>query len=207
MSEVIFNDVLKLNELVKYNADGKKTVTKRNEFLIAITKKALELSIGGNFIIDLQFKNDVEFYVDIEDKAIARTKPSNFVSVGSLANLFQCCNFFLDDRQIFVYYNKNSQLCVVCKSPKYKAKEFFITDKEFVSEKYREVESIVDNDTIKVKISTRKNARHLNNKEVELLKKYLADADIMQLVTPKAIAIKNDKTTQTKNLKKINAIA
>lgn len=203
MSEVIFNDVLKLVELVKYDANGKKTTTKRNEFLVAITKKALNLDVGGNFIIDLQFKNDIEYYVNIENKANARTKPSNFISVGSLANLFQCCNFFIDDRQIFLYYNKNSQLSVVCKASKYKPSEFFITDKEVAIETYREVESVVSGDTIKVKIATRKNARYLNDKEIKLLKKYLDDADIMPLLTPKAIAIKNDKATQEKNLKKI----
>lgn len=157
----IFDDVVKMTEWVKYNKQGKKTISPRNEYLIEVTKKALQLNIGATMVISQQFTNKVFSYLGIDNLSHSYEKLNNDINKAQLLNILTSCNLFLEDRQITFYYNKLEQLTIQILKADTKAKYYYIHDTEFGMETSRKAINDLTGEEIGVETKTIKNVRPL----------------------------------------------
>ena len=208
----IFTDVVKMTEWVKYNKNGKKTVSKLNEYLIEITKKALQLNIGGTMVISRQFQNKTFSYLGIDDLSHSYEKFNNDINQKALLNLITSCNLFLEDRQITLYNNKLEQLTIQILKPSSSSKNYYIYDTEFGMETSRKAINDLTGEEIGVESKSIKNVRQLitteflptekhSVEEIQLMAKRdlteilnnLDNADLKSLLKPLVVVTKKDK--------------
>ena len=209
----IFSDTVKMTEWVKFNKKGEKTVTPKNAYLLDITTQALNTSIGGSFVVSRQFCNKTYDYMGKDDKSHSYETDKNEFSLSSLLNLFTSCNLFLEDRQICYYTNKLQQLTVLVLKPSAIAKEYFIKDTDAKFDSYRTAYNDITEEEIRIEGKTVKNSRLLigdfsrytgegkaeefalmAKKDLAEIRKNLDNADLLELLKPKAIKVDNKKT-------------
>ena len=119
----LINDgIISLVEFVTVSSKGKKTISKKNAYLLNLATKALSLKkIGCNFVVDTEYKNDtVRLSNNTTCKNSRYDKNSNSISTKDLVNVLNLVNLFLDDRQLLARHNDKNNLIIQVVKPEAK---------------------------------------------------------------------------------------
>lgn len=111
----LVNDgVIKLVDFVSVSSKGKKSINAKNSYLLALAVKALsQKSIGCNFVVDTEYKQDT---VRLTNKTVCHNsrydKNSNTINTKDLVNVLNLVNLFLEDRQLLCRKNNSQNLII-----------------------------------------------------------------------------------------------
>ena len=112
----LINDgVISLVDFVTTNKKGQKTINKKYTYILnELLAKALRLqSIGCNFVVDTEFKNDT---VRLNNQSSIGNskydKNSNTLPQKDIVNVFNLANLFLNDRQLLLRHNEAHNLII-----------------------------------------------------------------------------------------------
>ena len=116
----LINDgIITLIDFVTVSSKGKKSINKKNTYLLNLVVKALSLKkIGCNFVVDTEYKNDtVRLSNNTTCKNSRYDKNSNTINQKDVVNVLNLVNLFLEDRQLLARHNdKNNLIIQVVKS-------------------------------------------------------------------------------------------
>lgn len=156
------NEVVKIVSFVNNNGE----VTAKSKYLIDLLLKGISLEkIGCNFVVNRQFKNDTSKYIAKNNTSIQYEKTSNSITDREIINILNLYNSTVaKDFTLYCYYNKNENI-VVQKFPiDSNAKNFYISDKNAVTNETLKVYNDIDN-SYKIEVVQKKGKRLFNDND------------------------------------------
>jgi len=159
--------VIKVFDTLRNNKGG---YSEKNNALVAIAEKCLKLSIGCNFVVNMEFSTSEQFYKGLDNENYNATTLRNLHKYGELVNFLCGLSITMSDRAFILTTNDKNQPTIYCVSKTRFTQFVMVRDKEAVTSDTIKVKNPITLEVKEIAVKLSNGIRPINESEVNQLK-------------------------------------